>query len=69
MAFEVIVMTDDEGMSKIQPECIEAWAEDMGVAVTGVSSNPRTRPELQGHPVLSGFAGPCWGIQSPGLGY
>ena len=60
MVFEIVVMTE-EGMTTIFPDCIEAWAEEMGASITGLSSNPRTRPELQGQPKIAGFNGPCWG--------
>lgn len=60
MAFEIVVMTE-EGMTTIFPDSIEAWAEEMGASISGLSSNPHTRPELQGQPKIAGFNGPCWG--------
>jgi len=60
MAYEIVVMTE-EGMTKVNPDCIKQWVEDMGTSIIGVSSNPHTRAELQGHPKIAGFNGPCWG--------
>ena len=60
MAFEIIT-TGPNGMTRHQPESVEAWAEAHGVAITGTQTNPRLRPELQGHPKMGGFCGPAWG--------
>lgn len=60
MAYQIVVMTE-EGMATVYTDCIEQWACDMGASISGTCSNPRARPELQGHPTISGFAGPCWG--------
>ena len=60
MAYQVVV-TSEEGVVSTYPDSMEEWAEDNYAEITGMSSNPRTRPELQGHPLLRGFVGPCWG--------
>ena len=60
MAYQIVVTTE-EGMTTVYPDCIEQWVEDMGTSITGISSNPRTRSELQGHPKIAGFIGPAWG--------
>lgn len=60
MAYQIVVTTE-EGMVSTYPDSIEAWAEDNYAEITGLSANPRTRPELQGHPKLADFVGPCWG--------
>ncbi|TCS59015.1 hypothetical protein EDD52_12345 [Primorskyibacter sedentarius] len=60
MAFQVVVTTE-EGMTSIYPDGIEAFAEDHFAEITGTHSNPRTRAELQGHPTMRGYIGPCWG--------
>lgn len=60
MAYQIVITTED-GMVSTFPDSIEAWASDNHAEITGMSANPRTRPELQGHPTLAGFVGPCWG--------
>lgn len=59
--FEIIIMTDDNGMSRVVTDDLAAWVEDMDTAITGTETRSRLRAELQGQPVLAGFVGPCWG--------
>lgn len=60
MAYQIVVTTE-EGVTSTYSDSIEEWAEDNYAEITGMSSNPRTRAELQGHPTMQGFVGPCWG--------
>ncbi len=60
MPYQIVTMTED-GEVTTYAEDLTEWAEANFTEITGVSSNPRTRAELQGHPVLFGFIGPCWG--------
>ena len=56
-----VVTTSDEGMTAVFTEDMTAWAEDNFAEITGTHANLRNRPELQGHPKLRGYVGPCWG--------
>lgn len=56
-----IVQTLDGTQQTTTVENINAFAAVNNIAITGLHDNPRTRDELQGHPELSGYAGPCWG--------
>lgn len=60
MAYQIVVMTE-EGMTSVYPDSIEAWAEDNFAEIEGIHTNPRTRAELNGHPKMRGYVGPCWG--------
>ena len=59
-----IVQTFDGKQQTTTVENIEAFAAVNNIAITGFHDNPRTREQLQGHPTLSGYAGPCWGGMS-----
>ena len=61
MAYQIVVTTEEGMVSTYPDSSIEAWAEDNFTAITGTHHNPRNRAELQGHPKLAGFVGPCWG--------
>lgn len=43
-----------------RPTDIIAWANVAGVEITGTNANTRHRIEIQGQPILKGFAGPMW---------
>lgn len=59
--FEIVTMTDDNGMSRVLTDDLAAWVEDMGTDITGIETRTNLRPELQGQPKIAGFTGPCWG--------
>lgn len=59
--FEIVTMTDDNGMSRVVTDDLAAWVENMGTMITGTETRASLRPELQGQPKIAGFSGPCWG--------
>lgn len=59
--FEIVTLTDDHGMSRVLTDDLAAWAYDTDTDITGTETRTSLRTELQGHPILSGFVGPCWG--------
>ncbi|RYG90044.1 hypothetical protein EU803_15630 [Loktanella sp. IMCC34160] len=59
-AYEFVLSTDD-GLVTVYSDDVAEFAEAMDTEIVGINVNPRQRPELQGHPRLSGYAGPCWG--------
>ena len=60
MAYQ-IVTTSDEGETAVFTDCLTTWATENYAEIIGISANPRTRAELQGHPTIQGVVGPCWG--------
>lgn len=59
MSYRIVQSVEDR-LIVTEPTDIIAWANVAGVAITGYNHNPHQRPELQGHPKLSGFCGPMW---------
>lgn len=60
MAYLIVTKSDD-GETAVFTDCLTTWATENYAEITGTSANPRTRAELQGHPTMAGFIGPCWG--------
>lgn len=56
----IIVQNIGGSWSTQETPDVKAWAEAAGVKVTGTLERKGARAELQGEPVLQGFAGPMW---------
>lgn len=59
MKYRIVQMVDGR-MVATEPKDIFAWAEVVGTRIAGVHHSKSTRLDLQGQPVLRGFAGPMW---------
>ena len=59
--FEIVTMSDDSGMSRVETDYLTAWVDDMGTEITGTETRANLRTELQGQPKIAGFLGPFWG--------
>lgn len=59
MTYKIVQLVEGD-MITTCPTDIIAWANVAGVEVTGENRNKVHRSELQGQPVLKGFAGPMW---------
>ena len=66
MTYEVVRKLPDIGWHTLHPTDIVAWAGVAGFEVTGYNHNSHNRIELQGHPIIKGFAGPMWGGMKDG---
>jgi len=51
MAYQIVTKSDD-GETAVFTDCLTTWATENYAEITGISANPRTRAELQGHPKM-----------------
>lgn len=59
--YEFAIHTDTDDVATIYTDELEQFLDNFDAEVVGIETNPTLRVELQGHPKIAGYIGPCWG--------